>query len=207
MLQYITHSSPERDEIAGARAALEGGCRWIQLRMKDASDEEFMTVGKELGQLCREAGAKFILDDRVHLVDPLGADGVHLGKNDMPPSEARRILGSDKTIGATANTAAETLRAVEQDADYIGLGPYRFTSTKKNLSPVLGCDGLRKVMSEVRKVSDIPVVAIGGIVEADIPAVCSTGVNGVALSGVILTAPDPVAATRTILELINENIN
>lgn len=207
MLQYITHATPDRDELTGARSALEGGCRWIQLRMKDADDDKFLATGRILARMCREAAAKFILDDRVHLVEALGADGVHLGKNDMPPSEARRILGPDKIIGATANTTEDAMRAVKEGADYIGLGPFRFTTTKKNLSPVLGCEGLREVMTQLRRVSDIPVVAIGGIVEEDIPAVCRTGVSGVALSGVILNASDPAATTSSILKLINENIN
>lgn len=207
MLQFITHSNGRRDETEGARAALEGGCRWIQLRMKDADDKAFLAAGRVIARMCRQAGATFILDDRVHLVETLGADGVHLGKNDMPIPEARAILGPGKIIGATANTAGDALRAAEEGADYLGVGPFRFTSTKKNLSPVLGCGGLREVMEALRRVSPVPVVAIGGIVEEDIPAVCSTGVNGVALSGVILNAEDPVAVTRRILTLINENIN
>ena len=206
MLQYITHSTAGRNELDGARAALAGGCRWIQLRMKDASDEQFMNVGRELAAMCCQSGATFIVDDRVHLVEPLGADGVHLGKNDMALTEARRILGPDKIIGATANTAADALRAINDGADYIGLGPFRFTTTKKNLSPVLGCEGLAEVMEAVRRVSAIPVVAIGGITEADIADICATGVSGVALSGVILNSPDPATTTSLILSLINSNI-
>lgn len=204
MLQFITHRTDTRDETAGALAALQGGCRWIQLRMKEADDETVMAVGKVLRRLCDDYGATLILDDRVHLVEPLRADGVHLGKNDMAPSEARRILPAGAVIGATANTADDALRAVDEGAYYIGLGPFRFTSTKKNLSPVLGCDGLREVMTRLRSRSDIPVVAIGGIVEADIPAVLATGVSGVALSGVIQNADDPVAVTRAIIEKMKQ---
>lgn len=104
MLQFITHHTDRYDEIAGTRAVLEGGCRWVQLRMKDAPAEEVRRIGREIEKLCREYGAKFILDDHVELVRELNADGVHLGKLDMPVAEARRLLGPEYLIGATANT-------------------------------------------------------------------------------------------------------
>lgn len=111
MLQFITHRNDRYDEISGTRAVLEGGCRWVQLRMKEAPDEEFLRVGREVGRLCRQYGATFLLDDRVHLVAELGADGVHLGKNDMPPREARGLLPAGKIVGATANTFEDIERA------------------------------------------------------------------------------------------------
>ena len=104
MLQFITHHTDRYDEIAGTRAVLEGGCRWVQLRMKDTPAEEVLRIGREIEKLCREYGAKFILDDHVELVRELNADGVHLGKLDMPVAEARRLLGPEYLIGATANT-------------------------------------------------------------------------------------------------------
>jgi len=138
MLQFITHHTDRYDEIAGTRAVLEGGCRWVQLRMKDTPAEEVLRIGREIEKLCREYGAKFILDDHVELVRELNADGVHLGKLDMPVAEARRLLGPEYLIGATANTFEDIERGAGQGADYIGLGPFRFTQTKRNLSPVLG---------------------------------------------------------------------
>ncbi|MDE6792883.1 MAG: thiamine phosphate synthase [Muribaculaceae bacterium] len=203
MLQFITHTSDSEDYVGGAHAALQGGCRWIQLRMKDADDAEFISAGERLATLCSSANATFILDDRVHLVKHLKADGVHLGKNDMPIPEARKILGEGYIIGATANTIEDALDAVEKGADYIGVGPFRFTSTKRNLSPMLGIEGLKNIMKELRRFSDIPVVAIGGIEEEDIPLVMSSGVSGIALSGAILRSPDPVAATASILKTLN----
>ena len=141
MLQFITHHTDRYDEIAGTRAVLEGGCRWVQLRMKDTPAEEVLRIGREIEKLCREYGAKFILDDHVELVRELNADGVHLGKLDMPVAEARRLLGPEYLIGATANTFEDIERGAGQGADYIGLGPFRFTQTKRNLSPVLGLEG------------------------------------------------------------------
>ena len=203
MLQFITHRNPQLYEIEGARAALEGGCKWIQLRMKEASDEEFVAVGRVIGKMCKEAGAKFILDDRVHLVETLDADGVHVGKKDMPVPEARKIIGPNRIIGATANTLEDALKAVKDGADYLGIGPFHFTTTKQRLAPVLGLDGLTELMTKLREVSDIPVVAIGGIKDADIRDIMRSGVTGIAVSGNILNAPSPKEKTEIILNEIN----
>ena len=103
-LQFITHFTEQYSYLDSVRMALEGGCRWIQLRMKDASDEEVEAIAIKVQELCRQYSATFIIDDRVELVKKLKADGVHLGKNDMPIAEARKILGNDFIIGGTANT-------------------------------------------------------------------------------------------------------
>ncbi len=191
-LQYIT------DRIEGVEEALRGGCRWIQLRMKSASDEQFIAMGKEIGSICRRYNATFILDDRVHLVERLNADGVHLGKNDMPLHEARKLLGTDKIIGATANTRQDVDTAVNLDADYLGIGPYRFTTTKERLAPILGIEGYQHIMSQAIA---IPVVAIGGIELSDIPLLKSTGVDGIAVSGLISRSENPELTTKQILNL------
>lgn len=205
MLQYISHFTPQISYAEGIRMALEGGCRWIQLRMKDASAEEIIACAEEVIPLCRRHGAKFLLDDHVELVRQLGADGVHLGKNDMPVDEARKILGSDIIIGGTANTIEDIIRLHKQGADYIGCGPFRFTTTKKNLSPILGLDGYKSIVLKMKELGiDLPIVAIGGITVEDIPAVMGTGVSGIALSGAILGAPDPVEMTARIIETIDK---
>lgn len=204
MLQYISHFTPQISYAEGIRMALEGGCRWIQLRMKDAPAEEIIACAEEVLPLCRHHGAKFLLDDHVELVRQLGADGVHLGKNDMPVDEARKILGPDIIIGGTANTIEDIIRLHKQGADYIGCGPFRFTTTKKNLSPILGLDGYKSIVLKMKELGiDLPIVAIGGIKVEDIPAVMGTGVSGIALSGAILGAPDPVEMTARIIETID----
>lgn len=204
MLQYISHFTPQISYAEGIRMALEGGCRWIQLRMKDAPAEEIIACAEEVLPLCRRHGAKFLLDDHVELVRQLGADGVHLGKNDMPVDEARKILGPDIIIGGTANTIEDIIRLHKQDADYIGCGPFRFTTTKKNLSPILGLDGYKSIVLKMKELGiDLPIVAIGGITVEDIPAVMETGVSGIALSGAILGAHDPVEMTARIIETID----
>ena len=203
MFQYISHYTHSIGYVDGIRMALAGGCKWVQLRMKDAPEEEVLACAKEALPLCRQHGAKFILDDHVELVETAGADGVHLGKNDMPVDEARKILGPDKIIGGTANTIDDIIRLHRQGADYIGCGPFRFTTTKKKLSPVLGLEGYRDIVLKMRENGiDLPIVAIGGITVDDIPAIMGTGVTGIALSGAILNAEDPKSMTESILETL-----
>ena len=204
MLQFISHYSERYSYLDSIRLALAGGCKWIQLRMKDATDDEVRPIAVAAQQLCREAGATFIIDDRVALVRELHADGVHLGKNDMPIREARKILGPDFIIGGTANTFDDVKQHYESSADYIGCGPFRFTTTKQKLAPVLGLDGYRSIVSQMRSADiNIPIVAIGGITEDDIPAILATGITGIALSGTVLRAENPVQKMNEILNTIN----
>ncbi len=203
MIQFITHSNNRYGYVDGARLALEGGCRWVQLRMKEATEAEFMAAAAEIGRLCKEHGATFVLDDHVEWVEKTGADGVHLGKNDMPIDEARKILGSDKIIGGTANTFEDVERLYRQGADYIGCGPFRFTTTKKNLSPVLGLEGYQHIVDQMKAHGiDLPIVAIGGILESDIKSILATGVSGIAVSGGILNAENPVEEMQRFLKLV-----
>lgn len=204
MIQFISHYSERYSYLDSIQLALEGGCRWIQLRMKDATDDEVRPIAVEAQKLCRAYGAKFIIDDRVLLVHELQADGVHLGKNDMPIREARQILGPDFIIGGTANTFEDAKAHYEASADYIGCGPFRFTTTKQKLAPVLGLDGYRHIIQQMRAANiTIPVVAIGGITKDDIPAILQTGITGIALSGTVLRADDPIAEMKHIINIIN----
>ncbi|MBR1492920.1 MAG: thiamine phosphate synthase [Bacteroidaceae bacterium] len=202
MLQFISHYTERYSYLDSIRLALEGGCRWIQLRMKDTPDEEVRPVAIEALQMCRDVGATFIIDDRVELVKELGADGVHLGKNDMPISEARKVLGSAFIIGGTANTFEDVKAHYEASANYIGCGPFRFTTTKKNLSPVLGLEGYRHIVEQMEEANiHLPIVAIGGITAEDIPAIMQTGVTGIALSGTILHAEKPIDEMKKIINI------
>ena len=203
MIQFITHSNNRYGYVDGARLALEGGCRWVQLRMKEATEAEFMAAAAEIGRLCKEHGATFVLDDHVEWVEKTGADGVHLGKNDMPIDEARKILGNDKIIGGTANTFEDVEHLYRQGANYIGCGPFRFTTTKKNLSPVLGLEGYQHIVDQMKSHSiNLPIVAIGGILESDIKSILATGVSGIAVSGGILNAENPAEEMQRFLKLV-----
>lgn len=206
MLQFISHYTDSIGYLDSIRLALQGGCRWIQLRMKNASADEILSTALQASALCRQSGATFILDDHVELVREAGADGVHLGKNDMPIDEARAILGPDAIIGGTANTIEDVEMHWRNGADYIGCGPFRFTTTKEKLSPVLGLEGYRSITKGMKdKGIDLPIAAIGGITAEDIPAIMATGVTGIALSGTVLRAKDPAAEMRKLIEIVNES--
>lgn len=200
-LQYISHQTERYSYLDGIRMALEGGCRWVQLRMKGVPypDEDSMEIAFEAKRLCREHDAVFIIDDDVALVKQIHADGVHLGKNDMPISEARSILGQDFIIGGTANTFADVKAHYEAGADYIGCGPFRFTTTKRGLAPVLGLEGYRSIVEQMKAEGiNLPIVAIGGITEQDVTDIMQTGVSGIAVSGAVLNADNPIEAMRRI---------
>lgn len=219
-LQFITHYTERYSYIDSARIALEGGCRWIQLRMKDADETLLEETALIVQKMCKDYDATFIIDDNVHLCKKIKANGVHLGKNDMPIAEARKILGDDFIIGATVNTFDDVLLCQQSTVngqqtlspfpspvpvpDYFGCGPFRFTSTKKNLAPILGLDGYREIMKKMKENNiDIPLVAIGGITKNDVPELMKTGIDGIAISGSVLRAEKPVETMYNLQLTVN----
>lgn len=198
-LQYITNGATPEDVAREVSLVLEGGCRWVQVRMKDADDAQVRRAVELVQPMCRQARAVLLIDDRVRLVRETGADGVHLGRDDMAPAEARRILGQMAIIGSTANNL-DQVRALDfADIDYAGVGPLRFTATKKKLAPVLGFEGFDNIFGWMREHDcHLPVVAIGGITAADVAPLLKAGASGVAVSGAIGNAPDPVKAARAM---------
>lgn len=203
-LQFITHQNNQYNYLQGAELALKGGCKWIQLRMKEASLEEIESVALQLKPMCEAYMAVMLIDDHVELCKKVGADGVHLGKSDMAPQEARAILGEGFIIGGTCNTF-EDIRAIHEHVDYIGCGPFRFTETKKKLAPVLGVEGYQSIVCECSHAQiDTPLVAIGGITIQDIPDIMDAGMNGIAISGAILNAKDPAKETDRFLHKIEK---
>jgi thiamine-phosphate pyrophosphorylase len=179
-LQYIT-TRPEQ-----AEAACRAGIDWVQLRVKDRSYANWKALALETLAVCRQFNARLIINDNVALAGEIGADGVHVGLTDMPVAEARRLLGPAVLIGGTANTLDHIRLHYDAGADYVGLGPFRFTSTKEKLSPILGLDGYGQLLAACRRDGiSVPVVAIGGISVADIPAILQQGVFGIAVSQAI----------------------
>ena len=201
-LYFITMDDAPVGHLQQVETACRAGIRWIQLRMKQASDEEFKEMALAAKKLCSGYDCTLIINDRVELAAATGVDGVHIGKEDMSVSEARRILGHDKIIGGTANTVEDILEHYGQGADYIGLGPYRYTTTKKKLSPILGLEGYRAIMQRLREKEGegelhawsqrgIPVIAIGGVGVEDVALLLDAGLAGVAFSGMLVHATDP----------------
>lgn len=203
MLQFITSTTaktPVKDQIF---AFIEGGGRWVQIRMKDASDDEIKDVVEAVKPKCIETGTFLLLNDRVELAKTLNVGGVHLGKDDMPASKARMILGAAAVIGVTANTFDDIAAISNLDIDYIGIGPYAYTETKDNLSPVLGLEGIRDICYEMAK-KEIMInhVAVGGITLNDVTMLMEAGVNGIAVSGAIANSDDITATTKEFLRLL-----
>lgn len=203
MVQFITHCTGRYSYVESAHLALEGGCRWIQLRMKNSTPEEIYAAAKEVKKMCEQHHAIFIIDDCVDIAKDIHPDGVHLGKLDMPIGEAREILGEKAIIGGTANTFEDVENLYRAGANYIGCGPFRYTTTKANLSPILGIEGYRQIISKMKENNiAIPVVAIGGITEADIPNLMGLGIDGIALSSSILNAANPVEEMKRIIKIV-----
>lgn len=208
--QFVSCGSDAAGSVCQIRQALEGGCRWVQLRMKYYGAAEGLSAhlwsvrqaAAEVRRMTAAVGATFILDDYVDLCAEVGADGVHLGAEDMAVGTARRRLGDTYIIGATCHDASALLLAERAGATYAGCGPWRWTATKRNLASVLGFEGLRAIVSEARSLGcRLPVVAIGGLTLADVEAVFLAGAQGVAVSGAVAHAEDPVDASRQFCQL------
>jgi thiamine-phosphate diphosphorylase len=198
-LYFVTMDGMSMGPVEQVAMACAAGIRWIQLRMKEASDAEVLAAAVAARPVCERHGCMLLINDRVEVAVAAGVDGVHLGQLDMAVDEARRMLGADKIIGGTANTMAQLREHWRQGADYIGLGPYRYTTTKKNLSPVLGLEGYQAVMAGLKAEGVvIPVVAIGGIDAADVWPLLEAGLHGVAFSGMLVHAEEPSALVRSL---------
>ena len=200
-IQFITDPRPDFDPVDQVEMVCAGGIRWIQMRLKEKSRQEKLRYGREINRVVKSYDSIFIVNDDVDIARELQADGVHLGLEDQDPVIARNVLGPAAIIGGTSNCYDDILLRHRQRVDYIGLGPFRFTSTKKKLSPVIGLPGYRKNLQRCRQERiNIPIVAIGGISMIDIAPLRDVGVAGIAVSSLILDAPDPIARVQAIQE-------
>lgn len=185
-LQYISQGENVEEQLYNIHHALDSGCDWIQMRFKNQKPKKTFALAEAVKFLCEEYLANFIINDDVNLAKQLAADGVHVGLSDMGVAEARAILGRTKIIGATANTFEDIIQQVNNGCDYIGLGPFRYTKTKNNLSPILGLEGYHSIVSKMKDSGiEIPVYAIGGITLEDVENLMQTGIHGIAVSGLI----------------------
>jgi len=206
-LQYISQGATAIEQYNNIYEALDAGCRWVQLRFKNASPVEITALSEKVKKLCAGYAATFIINDHPHIAKQVDADGVHLGLEDTSIKEAKTIVGN-KIIGGTANTIAHVLQRVEEGCSYIGLGPFRFTTTKEKLSPILGLEGYAAILNELSKQQiEIPIYAIGGIVAEDITDIIKTGVYGVAVSGIIKHHPDKKLLLQQLNTSLYETIN
>lgn len=203
-LHYISQQSENGTHLTAIQTALDAGCKWIQLRVKDQPVAKILDCALQINELCATYKAKLIVNDHPEIALKAGTYGLHLGLQDMPITEARKIVGPKMIIGGTANTFQHIQQRVAEGADYIGLGPFRFTKTKQKLSPILGITGYESVISEVRAAGiNIPIIAIGGILPADIVPIMQTGLYGVAVSGAITYAQNPAYTVKAMYEYLN----
>ena len=185
-LQYISQAPKTGTHLDAIEEVLLAGGKWIQLRIKNLPEAEILPFALAAQALCKRYEAKLIVNDYPHLAKAAGAFGIHLGLQDMPIPQARQIINPGQIIGGTANTFEHILQRVAEGVDYIGLGPFRFTRTKENLSPIVGLEGYQKLMEKVKKAGiTTPIIAIGGIEADDIAAILETGVYGIAVSAVL----------------------
>jgi len=185
-LQYISQGDTPEKHLENITEVCQAGGRWIQLRLKNVDMGTSLATAIKCREICDQYEAIMIVNDQVSIAQAAKADGVHLGLEDMNPTEARAILGDNYIIGGTANTLEDCIQHSKNKVDYIGLGPFRFTLTKEKLSPVLGTEGYRVILSELQQQHiKTPVVAIGGILEKDIPNLLETGITGIAVSGML----------------------
>lgn len=190
-LQYITQEIPGKTHWQLAKEACMAGVNWIQLRVKSKPLGEWHEIALKTKEITDQYASKLIVNDSLEVALAVKADGVHLGKQDTTVREARKTCPQGFIVGGTANTFEDIVRLVEEGADYVGLGPYRFTRTKENLSPVLGLEGYRAILQRCcNEGIEIPIVAIGGIVPKDVTALMEIGIKGIAVSSVITRAED-----------------
>lgn len=200
-LQYISQGNTRQEQELHIRKALDNGIKWVQVRWKNAPENELINLCEISKQLCSEYQSVCIINDHVHLAKEIDADGVHVGLNDIAVEEARLILGENKIIGGTANTLSDVIQRINESCDYIGLGPLRFTTTKEKLSPVLGYEGYQKIIDGLREQSiDIPkIFAIGSVAFEDILPLQEIGIYGVAVSGLITKQPEIINELKKVM--------
>ncbi|VTP95440.1 thiamine phosphate synthase [Sphingobacterium daejeonense] len=206
-IQYISDGFDYNDQIENVKNALDNGIQWVQLRWKTyPATNELHNLAYNIKKLCQEYKATYIINDHVSLAKEMDADGIHLGLNDESIDSAKNILGESKIFGGTANTYEDVIRRQREGCDYIGLGPMRFTPTKKKLSPILGLEGYKNICNKIKagKIVTPPIFAIGGLEENDIQKLIHIGIYGIAVSSLIKRNPELITKLKTNYE---EQIN
>jgi thiamine-phosphate pyrophosphorylase len=183
------------------RAAIDNGATFVQLRDKNVDARPMLALGRKLLALLRPAGIGLVVNDRIDVAQVLDADGVHIGQQDIPYPEARRLLGPAKIIGVSVGSEAEARKAASWDVDYVGVGPVYATATKPDAGIALGPDETARLAG----ISGHRAVAIGGIDSASAATLYAAGLEGVAVISAICSAPDPGAAARRLVRLMQEH--
>lgn len=197
-LQYISQGATTQDHLENIQKACSAGVELVQLRLKNVSEEAFLAAAKEARTITAHFQTRLIINDNYKIAKEVNADGVHLGQTDSDPAEARAYLGNFYMIGGTANTLEECQKLIEKGVNYIGLGPFKFTTTKQNLGPVLGLEGYQAILDELK--TETPIFAIGGITLDDVTDLMRTGIYGIATSTMLTTNFNNVSKLHTFLK-------
>ncbi len=200
-LQYLTQDLPGFSHRAQVQMACEAGMRWVQLRVKNSPYQEWLKIAEEVRMITQEFNATLIINDNPFIAKEVKADGVHLGINDLGVNDARQLLGDEFIIGASAHSLNELYAINNTCIDYVGLGPVHLTQTKNNLDPILGLEGFKEIIEEVRSGISKPIIAIGGIKLNDVESLFHAGADGVAVSSAINLSPDP---QKTLAQFIDQ---
>jgi len=202
----LTIDHPNLTHIQQVKIACDAGANWIQLRCKNLSQEVWLETAYKVKSVCDNYNTTLIINDNISIAKAVDANGVHLGKEDNSISDARSILGNDKIIGYSCNSFSDIVFAKNEGANYVGLGPYRFTTTRNKLNPILGLDGIKQVMRDylIQEYS-LPVIAIGGINKIDVNPLLLNGVNGVAVSSAVFTSENPALTIKEFQSSIRNN--
>jgi thiamine-phosphate pyrophosphorylase len=201
-LHYISQGATPNEHIKNIESVLNAGIKLVQLRLKNISEEMYIDLGYKAKELCNKHKAVFIINDNVNVARACNADAVHLGLNDMSVLEARELF-PNKIIGGTANTFEHIKQRCDEKVDYIGLGPFQFTSTKEKLSPILGIEGYQNSIQKMKNENlSTPIYAIGGIELKDIESIINTGVYGIAVSGLLTHSNNKESLVKEINKIL-----
>lgn len=196
-LHYISQGNTAKEHLENIQKACTSGAELVQLRLKNISEKKVLKLAQEARSITSHFQTRLIINDYYKIAKDVKADGVHLGKTDTCPTIARTHLYTWQIIGGTANTLEDCEALIKKEVDYIGLGPFKFTSTKNNLSPVLGLNGYTAITEALK--TKTPIIGIGGITLKDVKDILETGISGVAVSK---TITDDFNKIRTFNELL-----
>ncbi|MFK8037398.1 MAG: thiamine phosphate synthase [Crocinitomicaceae bacterium] len=184
-IYYISQGNDPETHLINIDKVCRSGCKLVQLRLKSSDHETILETAKKSLVICQKFSTKLIINDYLGVVEQLPQVGLHLGKNDISIKVAKQRLGGTQ-IGGTANTLKDCIQLINEGVDYIGLGPYKNTTTKSNLEPIVGLAGYQDILSKLQTLKmTTPIYAIGGIMEKDIPKLLRLGITGVAMSNLL----------------------
>ncbi len=197
-LHYISQGASPKEHIENIQKACTSGAELVQLRLKNVSEKKILKLATEAREMTSHFQTRLIINDHYKIAKTVKADGVHLGKTDTCPTIARKHLYTWQMIGGTANTLQDCEILIEKQIDYIGLGPFRVTTTKKNSSPILGLNGYTAITEALK--TETPIIGVGGITLEDVTDILDSGISGIAVSGAITLDFNRI---RTFNELLN----